>query len=244
MDAGTELVIERLTSGSIINPHNMLVQRKHAINARFEIKTTFYYLKYQKLLDIAKKHPWLANRLLFEIGKADANKNRDERPLDYIRGTTVFLDHREEELNVRDSRRAFKILSAFKNAIIETILKNRRDKKVKNLRKILNEFIEQAKKRKEFEKMQRREIELLPLDEKLERLISADVQLSELKFENLKQIFNESISEGVGQNFTQMRLLKMNFIDRLMKRGSGSRMEKYGKTPHFRGATIVFPDPD
>ena len=60
MDAGTEFEFVRLTAGSIINPHNILSQRKHVVNARMEIATTFFYLKLQKMLEVGKKHPWLA----------------------------------------------------------------------------------------------------------------------------------------------------------------------------------------
>ena len=141
-----------------------------------------------------------------EIGKADALKNRDERPLDYIRGAINFVDLRDNVLNPRDSRHAFKIISSFKNSVIEVLLKNRRDRKVKNLRKILEEFINQAKKKKEFEKQQKRELDLLPLDEKLERLTMNENTLSELKFDNLKDLLEELIHDGMGQNFTQMRL--------------------------------------
>ena len=46
MDTGTEMCIEHLGTGSILNPHNMLSRRKHSINARAMTNTTFYYLKY------------------------------------------------------------------------------------------------------------------------------------------------------------------------------------------------------
>ena len=87
-----------------------------------------------------------------EIGKADALKNRDERPLDYIRGTVNFVDLRDNVLGQSESRKVFKIINSFKNSVVELLLKNRREKKVKNLRKILEDFIAQAKKKKDFEK--------------------------------------------------------------------------------------------
>ena len=74
----------------------------------------------------------------------------------------------------------------------------------------------------------------MPLAEKIERLTMNEKILSELKFDNLKEILEESIHEGMGQNFTQMRLLKMNFIDRLMVK------TKRRNPNHKRGNTIVF----
>ena len=54
MDAGTEFSLEKLPAGSILNAHNMLARRKHSTNARFTMNTTFYYLKYSKLVDVAR----------------------------------------------------------------------------------------------------------------------------------------------------------------------------------------------
>ena len=64
MDAGTEFSLEKLPAGSIINPHNMLAKRKHSTNARFTMNTTFYYLKYSKLVEVARQHPDFATELL------------------------------------------------------------------------------------------------------------------------------------------------------------------------------------
>lgn len=41
---------------------------------------------------------------------------------------------------------------AFKNSVIYNLLKNRKDRKVKNLRKILEEFIRKKNKQKEMQK--------------------------------------------------------------------------------------------
>lgn len=54
MDAGTEFRLELLTTGSVLNPHNMLVKRKHSVNARFSQNTMFYFLKYSTLVKVAR----------------------------------------------------------------------------------------------------------------------------------------------------------------------------------------------
>ena len=64
MDAGTEFSLEILPTGSILNAHNMLAKRKHSVNSRFAMNTTFYYLKYQKLVEVFKKYPSHAHALL------------------------------------------------------------------------------------------------------------------------------------------------------------------------------------
>ena len=48
--------------------------------------------------------------------------------------------------STEDSKRIFYIMGALKNSVMYYLLKNRKDRKVKNLRKILEEFI--AKKNK------------------------------------------------------------------------------------------------
>lgn len=44
----------------------------------------------------------------------------------------------------------FKILNAFKNSVLYYMLKNRKDRKVKNLKKILEEYIAKKNKQKEL----------------------------------------------------------------------------------------------
>jgi len=60
MDAGTELTIEYLQTGSILNAHNFLARRKHSVNIRFAANTTFYYLKYGRIVEVARKYSQLA----------------------------------------------------------------------------------------------------------------------------------------------------------------------------------------
>ena len=72
MDAGTEFQLELLTIGSVLNPHNMLVKRKHSINARFAENTMFYYLKYESMVKVARNYANFAKILLREKGKAEA----------------------------------------------------------------------------------------------------------------------------------------------------------------------------
>lgn len=57
MDSDIELQIELLPTGSVINSHNMLTSRRHIINARFVTNTSFYYLKYAKLVEVALAYP-------------------------------------------------------------------------------------------------------------------------------------------------------------------------------------------
>ena len=112
---------------------------------------------------------------------------------------------------------------SLKNAVIYNLLKNRKDRKVKNLRKILEEFIQKKNKQKELQKQKKRELDMMELDEKLERLIDDDKVLTEIQYENVQDLMTAIIAENLEQNFTQLRLLKSNFMDRLMKRGGNKR---------------------
>ena len=78
-----------------------------------------------------------------------------------------------------------KIMLALKNSVIYLLLKNRKDRKVKNLRKILEEFIKKKSRQKELQKIKARELEDLPLDEKLERMIGDDMILTDIQYENV-----------------------------------------------------------
>ena len=41
------------------------------------MNTTFYYLKYNKLVDVAKQYPEFKKTLIMQKGKATAYKSRD-----------------------------------------------------------------------------------------------------------------------------------------------------------------------
>lgn len=92
MDAGTEFQLEVLTPGSVLNAHNMLSFRRHGCNARFAQTTTFYYLKWKQLVDVAKMHPSFYREVIKQFGKAESLKTRELNPLDYIRGTVIYTD--------------------------------------------------------------------------------------------------------------------------------------------------------
>ena len=89
------------------------------------------------------------------------------------------------------------ILFALKNSVVYYLLKNRKDRKVKNLKKILEEFIAKKNKQKEMQRIKKREIELLPLDEKLEKMIGDDKVLTDLQYENVQDIMNTIVKESV-----------------------------------------------
>jgi len=77
MDAGTQLPIEYLKAGSVLNAHHFLVQRKHSVNVRFNMSTAFYYLKYARMVEVARKYPAFAKELIQQKGKAASLKSRD-----------------------------------------------------------------------------------------------------------------------------------------------------------------------
>ena len=96
---------------------------------------------------------------------------------------------------------------ALKNSVVYYLLKNRKDRKVKNLKKILEEFITKKNKQKELQRIKKRELEGLELEEKLQRLVDEDKVLSDIQYENVKEIMDTIIKENIEANFTQLRLL-------------------------------------
>ena len=69
---------------------------------------------------------------------------------------------------------------ALKNCVVQFLLRNRKDRKVKNLKKVLEEFIQKKNKQKELQRKKKRQLELLDIDEKLDRLIDDDCVLNEI----------------------------------------------------------------
>ena len=113
---------------------------------------------------------------------------------------------------------------ALKNSVVYYLLKNRKDRKVKNLKKILEEFIQKKNKQKEMQRIKKRELESLDLDEKLEKLIDDDKVLTEIQYENVQDLMNAIVTENIEQNEIQLRLLKSNMMDRLLKKGNSKSM--------------------
>ena len=67
--------------------------------------------------------------------------SREQNPVDFIRGNHIFIDSKQRPLDMEESCKVFKIMFALKNSVVFYLLKNRKDRKVKNLKKILEEFI-------------------------------------------------------------------------------------------------------
>lgn len=131
---------------------------------------------------------------------------------------------KDNPLDPEMSTRVFKIMFALKNSVVYYLLKNRKDRKVKNLKKILEEFIQKKNKQKEMQRIKKRELEMLDLDAKLEKLIDDDKILTDIQYENVQDLFKSIVEENVSQNFTQLRLLKDNLLNKLLKRGSGKAL--------------------
>lgn len=141
MDAGTEFPIDILTTGSILNPHNFLAKRRQATNVRFTKNTIFYFLTYAQLVSVARNYKEFSKVLLREKGKAEAMKSRDQNPMNYIVGFEHMNDIDGAPLDQKVRQKMIKAKIALKNSVVYMILKHRKDRKVKNLRKILEEFI-------------------------------------------------------------------------------------------------------
>ena len=152
-------------------------------------------------------------------------KSREQDPIDFVKGSFVIRDEiRQRNLTLEDSTRAQKVMYIFKNSVIYYLLRNRKDRKNKNLRKILEEFVQRKNRQKEMQRQQKRLIENLPLDEKLEKMIGDDKILTDIQFENVQEVMGEIVKEKIEQNFMQLRLLKSNFESKLLKRDNGKSM--------------------
>ena len=53
-------------------------------------------------------------------------------------------------------------------------------------------------------------------------MVGDDKVLTEIQYENVSELMNTIIKESIEQNYTQLRLLKSNFEQRLLKRESAS----------------------
>ena len=56
LDSGTQIQLDVLGAGSVINPHNMLAKRRHSMSVKCAQATTFYYIKRDRMIEVAKRH--------------------------------------------------------------------------------------------------------------------------------------------------------------------------------------------
>jgi len=56
------------------------------------------------------------------------------------------------------------------------------------------------------------------LAERLEKLIDADKILTDIQYDNVREVMKTIVSESLEQNHNQLRLLTKNFMGRLMKK--------------------------
>ena len=62
----------------------------------------------------------------------------------------------------------------FKNAVMYNLIKQKKDRKVKNLKQILEEYIKKKNKLQESKRQRKKELMNLTLEEKLEKVIDDD----------------------------------------------------------------------
>jgi CRP-like cAMP-binding protein len=145
MDNGTEFVIERLISGSVINPTAFLVEDEIDTIFRAGSSTTIFTLNVQQFVNEIVKYPDFSSRTALRISDQLADRE-NSIALDYILGNQIiqYSDARKglTIMDLKQSDIARKGLLALKNAIFHFILKEREERKVPKLRDILNKAIE------------------------------------------------------------------------------------------------------
>jgi len=86
----------------------------------------------------------------------------------------VVYDLKGRRLDAQTSVRAKFCMYSLKQSIVYMLLRNRRDRKVKSLRKVFEEFVVKNNKKKELRRKKRRELELMSVAEQLETMIGED----------------------------------------------------------------------
>ena len=61
-------------------------------------------------------------------------------------------------------------------------------------------------------------MDALPLEERLERALEEERMLTDIQYENVRDLTTEIVSDSIEQNFVQLNLLKQNYMHRLLKR--------------------------
>ena len=93
---------------------------------------------------------------------------------------------------------------------------NRANRKLKNLRKILEQYVSKKQRERYLKRIKKQEMDAMCLEDQLNNAIDDDKRLTEIQYENAKEIMDGIVKEQLEHNFTQLRLLRANMIDRLL----------------------------
>ena len=117
-----------------------------------------------------------------------------------------------------------------KNAVVYNLIKRRKDRKVKNLKQILEEYIKKKNKLQKAKRQRKKELASLTLEKRLEKLKDDDKILNQDQYERIVELTEGIVKENVEQNFTQLRLLQDNFNTKLMPKGKKKKDNYDGKS--------------
>ena len=166
-------------------------------------------------MQIAKQHPKFSQDLVRQISKSEALKIRDQNPIDFIQGQVRFKDVSGNIHNAQKSLKIMNTVHAFKNCVTQYLMVIRRDCRQKKLRKIIEQYIEKTRKHQMMKQKRKREMDAMSLADQLDNAIDDDQRLTEIQYENVREVMDAIIYDNLDHNLTQLQLLKANFFERL-----------------------------
>ena len=215
MDSGTEFPIEYLSSGSVINAHQFMIDRKALVSVRCAKATTFYTLSAEKFFEIADTHPQLLKIRNTQYEQAIDDKKNQTYVLDYSVGFDAYkLDLKKRQEN---SKKTYEKLSG--NERIERLERLRKLKMMPNeqIRKSLDclgklkqctmEVL--AKKRLEYKLPSLSEVYLKIQDDRLKE----KEKMSQMKNMSIEDLFAEPGIELSEENFSKITKLVISMAN-------------------------------
>ena len=191
VDRNTDLVVEYVDKGAILNSRHALTNRKTQMTVKCLSAVTYYYLPIASMFKMAVIYPELQKQLSLAQKKARYDKLLDLNPIDIIETNFVVDEKYELPPHVRVSNEEMKripsLRMALKNAVMHYIITGRKDKGGSSLTKLLENNAENARKKMASQVQLQKEMSTMGLLDRLNTLNINKDRISDERFEKLKR---------------------------------------------------------
>ena len=191
VDRNTDLVVEYVDKGAILNSRHALTNRKTQMTVKCLSAVTYYYLPIASMFKMAVIYPELQKQLSMAQKKARYDKLLDLNPIDIIETNFVVDEKYELPPHVRVSNEEMKripsLRMALKNAVMHYIITGRKDKGGSSLTKLLENNAENARKKMASQVQLQKEMSTMGLLDRLNTLNINKDRISDERFEKLKR---------------------------------------------------------
>lgn len=190
LDNGTEMILDYVDKGAILNSHTYLASRTSPVLIQCYTSVTYYYLPFAILVQIAQAYPALQASLAIAQKKVQYDKLLDLNMLDYHETNFVFEEKVDMQPHLHftpeEKKRVPELRLMLKNAVLHYLQQNRKIHENNSIVYILQQLAKKQKQKRQLKEKQEAEIKSMSLLQRLETLETNTARISQDRFDKLK----------------------------------------------------------